>query len=191
MKYITCFFFVFTTVSLKGYQLKDEDLKCRYRVHLPTASWHTAHAVCRNSAQELVRIGSIADRDFIHDVLGAADQMMAAGPIKNNYSDVWIGAIMRSSSNESLHLNCKPFKLDVKKTDPRPIDEIVCIYYNFTDGKFYPDSCTKNKTFVCENKSKVRFQCRHPFQFRRRPFKFAKLIYSANILVFTAIKHPG
>ncbi|XP_062601182.1 uncharacterized protein LOC134262877 [Saccostrea cucullata] len=66
---------------------------------------------------------------------------------------------MRSSSNESLHLNCKPFKLDVMKTDPRPIDEIVCIYYKFTDRKFYPDSCTKNKTFVCENKSKAKANC--------------------------------
>ncbi|XP_062614398.1 uncharacterized protein LOC134276142 [Saccostrea cucullata] len=164
MKYITCLFFVFTPVSLKEYLLKDGDPKCRYRVHLPTASWHTAHAVCRDSAQELARIGSKADRDFIHDVLGAADQMMAAKPIKNNYSDVWIGAIMWSSNNESLQLNCKPFKLPVNKTYPIPKDEIVCIYYNFADRQFYPDSCTNNKTFVCENKSKGTVQFANAWQ---------------------------
>uniref|UniRef100_K1QI04 Uncharacterized protein n=1 Tax=Magallana gigas TaxID=29159 RepID=K1QI04_MAGGI len=30
-------------------------------------------------------------------------------------------------------------------------DDILCLYYNYTDKKFYADDCSTNRTFLCES----------------------------------------
>ncbi|XP_062603943.1 uncharacterized protein LOC134265736 [Saccostrea cucullata] len=141
--------------------LREKDPKCRYQVHLPQASWHTAYDVCLQKNMTLVRLEALAEKNILAEVLEEVDNMMNNFSIKSNYSDVWIGGIMRTSNNESMYLDCKSFKLRHQIIMPKEKlkDKMACLYFNLTDKKLHVESCERNKTFVCKSRKQAPENC--------------------------------
>ncbi|XP_062608620.1 uncharacterized protein LOC134270409 [Saccostrea cucullata] len=153
--------FIFQILSyIKVVQgLTEISVKCRYRVNLPEASWHTAYDVCEKNNQTLTKINSLAEEEILKDVLEDVHKMNSK--IENDYSDVWIGGIMRTSNNESMYLDCKSFKPrhQIIMPETELEDKIACLYFNLTDKRLYVDSCESHKTFVCESKNQAPSNC--------------------------------
>lgn len=48
--------------------LLAKDPKCRYRVHYPKTTWHTAHDVCSGDNMTLARLSNQTEAELIDDL---------------------------------------------------------------------------------------------------------------------------
>lgn len=62
----------------------------------------------------------------------------------------WIGAIMRTSTNESMNFRCKLLHHRMNLSLPYT-EDILCLYYDFSQGEVRADTCNSNKPFICMN----------------------------------------
>ncbi|XP_061192112.1 uncharacterized protein LOC133200308 [Saccostrea echinata] len=136
------------------------DPKCRYSVHLPEASWHTAYDVCASSNRTLATITSLNEMYIIELVLEEVDALFEIKSSFRKFTGVWIGAFMRSSNYESMLQNCKHLDSDipVKITGVSPSD-ISCLYYNLTEKTLVAEKCSKAKMFICERNDEDPGEC--------------------------------
>ncbi|XP_061185519.1 uncharacterized protein LOC133193573 [Saccostrea echinata] len=149
-------FFVWLSILMFGpiplFSLQVKDPKCRYRVQLPVASWHTAYDACAKNNRTLVTITSLTEMYLMDLVLQEVDSLFVNSLSYSHSTGVWIKAFLRSSNNESMLENCKSFdpQLPVKIRDSGPND-MFCLYYNKTEQTFITDDCSEEKMFICES----------------------------------------
>lgn len=62
---------------------------------------------------------------------------------------VWIGAFMRTSTNEIMNFRCHLLHHEVNLL--LPTEDILCLYYDFLEGKVLADTCISKKPFLCMN----------------------------------------
>ncbi|XP_062606115.1 uncharacterized protein LOC134267928 isoform X2 [Saccostrea cucullata] len=157
-------YFVWLSILTFGpiplFSLQVKDPKCRYRVQLPVASWHTAYDACAENNRTLVTITSLTEMYLIDLVLQEVDELFLTPLIYSHSTGVWIKAFLRSSTNESMLENCKSLdpQLPVKISDAGPSD-MVCLYYNRTEQNFITDDCSQEKMFICESNSEELEAC--------------------------------
>lgn len=66
--------------------------------------------------------------------------------------EVWIGAFLHTSTNESMDSLCKPFNIDLVPDQSQKRDDILCIYFDISTMKFHTERCeNKKKFFFCHN----------------------------------------
>lgn len=66
--------------------------------------------------------------------------------------EVWIGAFLHTSTNESMNSLCKPFNIDLVPDKSQKRDDILCIYFDLSTTKFHAERCdNNNKSFFCYN----------------------------------------
>ncbi|XP_056007874.1 uncharacterized protein LOC125666362 isoform X2 [Ostrea edulis] len=160
MKYLTSVWFIVCTIGpAPVYSLQVKDPKCRYRVHLPEASWHTAYDACTGSDWTLAKISSLTEMYLIDLVLQEVNGLFD-DPVVSDSTGVWVDAFLRSSNNESMSQDCKSLdpQLPVTVTRTGPGD-MLCIYYNRTAQTFLTDDCNTKKTFICESRSEALQDC--------------------------------
>lgn len=56
---------------------------------------------------------------------------------------------MRNSTKESMNFRCKLLHYEVNRS--LFTEEILCLYYDFSEGEVRADSCNRNKPFICMN----------------------------------------
>lgn len=132
--------------------LQESDPKCRYRVHFPKASWHTAYDVCAGENKTLAKISSQIEIQLVDLVLLDVEKLIEQLEVKTktDLQGVWIEGFRRSSNNETMQQNCRSLDPTFNIVTAAE-DDILCLYYNYTDKKFYADDCSTNRTFLCES----------------------------------------
>lgn len=66
--------------------------------------------------------------------------------------EVWIGAFLHTSTNESMNSLCKPLNIDLVPHKSQKRDDILCIYFDLSTTKFHAERCdNNNKSFFCYN----------------------------------------
>lgn len=66
--------------------------------------------------------------------------------------EVWIGAFLHTSTNESMNSLCKPLNIDLVPDKSQKRDDILCIYFDLSTTKFQAERCdNNNKSFFCYN----------------------------------------
>lgn len=132
--------------------LQESDPKCRYRVHYPKASWHTAYDVCSGENKTLAKISSQIEIQLVDLVLLDVEALIDKLAVKTDLQGVWIEGFRRSSNNESMQQSCQSLdpKFNIRMTDAAD-DDILCLYYNYTDKTFYADNCNAERAFLCES----------------------------------------
>lgn len=130
--------------------LQESDPKCRYRVHFPKASWHTAYDVCAGENKTLAKISSQIEIQLVDLVLLDVEKLIEDLEVKTDLQGVWIEGFRRSSNNETMQQNCRSLDPTFNIVTAAE-DDILCLYYNYTDKKFYADDCSTNRTFLCES----------------------------------------
>lgn len=66
--------------------------------------------------------------------------------------EVWIGAFLHTSTNESMNSLCKPLNIDLVPDKSQKRDDILCIYFDLSTTKFHAERCdNNNKSFFCYN----------------------------------------
>lgn len=132
--------------------LQESDPKCRYRVHYPKASWHTAYDVCSGENKTLAKISSQIELQLIDLVLLDVETLIKELDVKTDLQGLWIEGFRRSSNNESMQQNCQSLdpQFNIIMTYPAE-DDILCLYYNYTNKKFYADNCNAERAFLCES----------------------------------------
>lgn len=72
--------------------------------------------------------------------------------INRDLQGLWIDGFRRSSNNESMQQNCQSLdpQFNIIMTYPAE-DDILCLYYNYTNKKFYADNCNAERAFLCES----------------------------------------
>lgn len=66
--------------------------------------------------------------------------------------EVWIGAFLHTSTNESMDSRCKPLNIDLVPDKSQKRDDILCIYFDLSTTKFHAERCDNNKkSFLCYN----------------------------------------
>lgn len=132
--------------------LQESDPKCRYRVHYPKASWHTAYDVCSGENKTLAKISSQIELQLVELVLVDVETLIKELDVKTDLQGVWIEGFRRSSNNESMQQNCQSLdpQFNIIMTYPAE-DDILCLYYNYTSKKFYADNCNAERAFLCES----------------------------------------
>nr|XP_022310012.1 uncharacterized protein LOC111115536 [Crassostrea virginica] len=143
--------------------LRDKDPQCRYRLHYPPTSWHTAYDVCGRENKTLARVSSLIELQFIEFVLINVGHFIddPDKPFEHVTNGIWIEGFLRSSNNESMQQNCKSFDSDIsiQVTKTQENVDIFCLYYNLTDGVLYTDICENPKAFLCESSTNDLEEC--------------------------------
>lgn len=130
--------------------LQESDPKCRYRVHFPKASWHTAYDVCAGENKTLAKISSQIEIQLVDLVLLDVEKLIEQLEVKTDLQGVWIEGFRRSSNNETMQQNCRSLDPTFNIVTAAE-DDILCLYYNYTDKKFYADNCSTDRAFLCES----------------------------------------
>lgn len=130
--------------------LQESDPKCRYRVHFPNASWHTAYDVCAGENKTLAKISSQIEIQLVDLVLLDVEKLIEDLEAKTYLQGVWIEGFRRSSNNETMQQNCRSLDPTFNIVTAAE-DDILCLYYNYTDKKFYADNCSTDRAFLCES----------------------------------------
>lgn len=130
--------------------LQESDPKCRYRVHFPKASWHTAYDVCAGENKTLAKISSQIEIQLVDLVLLDVEKLIEELEVKTDLQGVWIEGFRRSSNNETMQQNCRSLDPTFNIVTAAE-DDILCLYYNYTDKKFYADNCSTDRAFLCES----------------------------------------
>lgn len=130
--------------------LQESDPKCRYRVHFQKASWHTAYDVCAGENKTLAKISSQIEIQLVDLVLLDVEKLIEDLEVKTDLQGVWIEGFRRSSNNETMQQNCRSLDPTFNIVTAAE-DDILCLYYNYTDKKFYADNCSTDRAFLCES----------------------------------------
>ncbi|XP_062604098.1 uncharacterized protein LOC134265891 [Saccostrea cucullata] len=140
--------------------LQDRDPKCRYTVHQPGASWHTAYNVCASSNGTLPQITSLSEMYFLDLVLEEVDNLLETHSGLRISAGLWIGAFLRSSNNESMLENCDHLdsQVPVNITAVSPGD-MFCLYYNRFEKTLFTENCSTAKIFICETNDEDLGEC--------------------------------
>lgn len=65
---------------------------------------------------------------------------------------VWIGALLRISSNESMDSRCKPLNVDLHLDEQsQPQEDVLCLSFKYSTTEIHAESCSNNRAFVCYN----------------------------------------
>ncbi|XP_052705511.1 uncharacterized protein LOC128181239 [Crassostrea angulata] len=132
--------------------LQSEDLICRYRVHYPKTTWHTAHNVCSGDNMTLARLSNQTEVQLIDDLYWHVLKIINELDIKGDLQDVWIDGFMWSSFNKTMTQNCQSLDTELPITlKKNAYSDFLCVYYNFTDKQLYTDDCDENRPFLCES----------------------------------------
>lgn len=73
-----------------------------------------------------------------------------------SYLGIWVGAFLRTHSNESMDYHCKslymyPRSILLDQSQPR--EDVLCLFYHYSTGKFKTDSCDNKKSFLCKKQT--------------------------------------
>ncbi|XP_062598867.1 uncharacterized protein LOC134260317 isoform X2 [Saccostrea cucullata] len=140
--------------------LQDRDPKCRYTVHLPEASWHTAYSVCASRNRTLAQITSLSEMYFLDLVLEEVDNLLEKHSSLRISAEVWIGAFLRSSNNESMLENCNHLDSQVPvEITGVGLGDMFCLYYSRLNGTLVTGNCSTAKMFICVNNDEDPGEC--------------------------------
>lgn len=132
--------------------LSAKDPKCRYRVHYPKATWHTAHDVCSGDNMTLARLSNQTEAELIDDLYWYVHDIIERLENKGDLQNVWIDGFMWSSFNKTMTQNCQPLDTELPITlKKNAYSDFLCVYYNFTDKQLYTDVCDEKRPFLCES----------------------------------------
>lgn len=132
--------------------LLAKDPKCRYRVHYPKTTWHTAHDVCSGDNMTLARLSNQAEVELIGDLYWYVHDIIEELENKGDLQNVWIDGFMWSSSNQIKTKNCQSLDPHLPITlKKNAYSDFFCVYYNFTDKQLHTDACDEQRPFLCES----------------------------------------
>lgn len=73
---------------------------------------------------------------------------------------VWIGALLRISSNESMDSRCKPFNVDLNLDEQsQPQEDVLCLSFKYSTTEIHAESCDNDRSFVCYNPRLEKTNC--------------------------------
>eukprot|EP00105_Crassostrea_gigas_P042473 XP_019926621.1 PREDICTED: uncharacterized protein LOC105337542 [Crassostrea gigas] len=132
--------------------LLAKDPKCRYRVHYPKTTWHTAHDVCSGDNMTLARLSNQTEVELIDDLYWYVHDIIEELENKGDLQNVWIDGFMWSSSNQIKTKNCQSLDPHLPITlKKNAYSDFFCVYYNFTDKQLHTDACDEQRPFLCES----------------------------------------
>ncbi|XP_062595845.1 uncharacterized protein LOC134257218, partial [Saccostrea cucullata] len=97
---------------------------------------------------------------FLDLVLEEVDDLFEINSDLRISAEVWIGAFLRSSNNESMLENCDQLdsQIPVNITQVNP-DNMFCLYYNRREGILVTENCSTAKMFLCEKNNEDLGEC--------------------------------
>lgn len=143
---------------------EDPNVSCGHRLYFSNVNWYTAYKICEEENKTL----ALPESDIftfkstlehlIKDRLdaGFTNYRMSKKP----NVEVWIGAFLHTSTNESMNSLCKPLNIDLVPDKSQKRDDILCIYFDLSTTKFQAERCNNNnKSFFCYNFKNEKTKC--------------------------------
>ncbi|XP_052712137.1 uncharacterized protein LOC128186374 isoform X2 [Crassostrea angulata] len=151
------------SISVK-FEEEDPNVSCGHRLYFSNVNWYTAYKICEQENKVLV----LPESDiftFKSALEHLIKERLDAG-FFHYYSwnkpnvEVWIGAFLNTSTNESMDSRCKPFDIDLVPDKSQKRDDILCIYFDLSTTKFHAERCDNNKkSFFCYNFKNEKTKC--------------------------------
>uniref|UniRef100_A0A8W8JA55 C-type lectin domain-containing protein n=1 Tax=Magallana gigas TaxID=29159 RepID=A0A8W8JA55_MAGGI len=152
-----CLLMLVANMSIsQKFKEEDPNVSCGHRLYFSNVNWYTAYKICEEEKKTL----ALPESDIftfkstlehlIKDRLdaGFTNYRMSKKP----NVEVWIGAFLHTSTNESMNSLCKPLNIDLVPDKSQKRDDILCIYFDLSTTKFQAERCdNNNKSFFCYN----------------------------------------
>lgn len=146
------------------FQEEDPNVSCGHRLYFSNVNWYTAYKICEDENKAL----ALPESDiftFKSTLERLIKDRLDAGFIDDQKSkkpnvEVWIGAFLHTSTNESMNSLCKPLNIDLVPDKSQKRDDILCIYFDLSTTKFHAERCdNNNKSFFCYNFKNEKTNC--------------------------------
>lgn len=138
--------------SAMSVQYEGPSVDCGLRLYFTNVTWYSAYKLCEEENMELL----IPDSDMLtfKPVLRGRIATRLSSLTDNTGSNlrVWIGALLRISSNESMDSRCKPLNVDLHLDEQsQPQEDVLCLSFKYSTTEIHAESCGNNRAFVCYN----------------------------------------
>uniref|UniRef100_A0A8W8JDZ1 C-type lectin domain-containing protein n=1 Tax=Magallana gigas TaxID=29159 RepID=A0A8W8JDZ1_MAGGI len=143
-----------TSMSAK-FKEKEPHENCGYRLYFTNVTWYTASKICEKKGEMLV----LPDSEFqLYEYIFShlIDELLGATlNVEISNLGIWVGAFLRTHSNESMDYRCKSLYMYPRsiQDQSQPRDDILCMFYHYSTGKFKTDSCDNKKSFLCKKQT--------------------------------------
>nr|XP_034334727.1 uncharacterized protein LOC117691916 [Crassostrea gigas] len=129
--------------------LQENEVMCGHRLYFNNVSWYTAYETCNLNKKVL----ALPETDLssliilLDQILNKVFKFVECGRSNPGF---WIGAIMRTSTNESMNFRCKLLHHRMNMSFSSA-EDILCLYYDSSKRKVLADICNTSKPIICMN----------------------------------------